>query len=91
MEEKEFSFWKKVIIGIEALVGLLVIFVLCTIFSILISYVTIYACNGECTIELFEEYSGYVKVGYGVFLSVCVSLYIKHLADKYKSDDKCDK
>jgi hypothetical protein len=72
-----------ILIIIQILIGLAVIWILCSIASALITYGVIYACHGECNLEHIEQYDNYIKVGYGIFVSVCFAAYLRFMNNKY--------
>ena len=83
-ENKPWTFWSKVWITIEALVGLFVIWIACTLFTIVLTWVIMGIRFGECTVVLMEEYWSYIKIGYGTIVAICFSEYLRRLYRKYK-------
>jgi hypothetical protein len=88
MDKDKWSFWKKVWIVIEALVGLFVIWIVCTLFTILLTWTLMGIKYGECTAELIEKYEMYIKIGYGAILTICAAQYLQRLYRKYRITDQ---
>lgn len=83
MEEDKWTFWKKVWLVIEALVGLFVIWILCSIFTVLLTWIVMGIKYGECTALLLEENLSYIRIGYTSIIAICFSVYLRRLYKKY--------
>lgn len=87
MVRDNWNIWKKIWIAIEALVGIFAIFLSCTLFTIVVTWIGMGIKYGECTFELFEQYQKLIFIAYGTILSICIAQYIRRLYRKYKIED----
>jgi len=85
--DNKWTFWYKVWIAIEALVSLFVIWLMCTLFTVLLTWGLMAIKYGECTAILIEQYASYIKIGYGAILTICIAQYLRRLYRKYKIDN----
>lgn len=83
-EKPKRGLFEKILLIIKAILGVALIWLGCTIVAIIVSMLVMKVCTGECTIDLFEKYGTYIKTGYTIFLSICISLYLRHFNQKYK-------
>ena len=88
MEKDKYTLGKKIWIAIEALVGLFVIWLACSVFTGLLTMVLMAIVYGECTAVLVEEYYTLIKIGYGTILAVCIAEYLRRLYRKYSITDQ---
>ena len=83
MDKDNWTIWKKIGIALEASVGIFVIWLICTVFTVILTIVIMQISFGGCTAELLEEYQTYIKVGYGTVLTLCIAYYVRRLYRKY--------
>jgi uncharacterized BrkB/YihY/UPF0761 family membrane protein len=83
-EEKKYPWWKKILIGLEIMICLFLVFVLVTVVTSAVIWLSIYLCYGECTVDHLELWSGYIRLAYGAFLVVGLSVYLRYINNKYK-------
>jgi len=83
-EDNKWTIWFKIWIVIEALVGLFAIWIACTLFSILLTWVIMGISFGECTVVLMEQYMKYIMIGYSAIIAICFSVYLRRLYRKYQ-------
>lgn len=77
------NIWNKIWIVIEAFVGIFVIWLFCTLTTIVLTWIVMGISFGECTGVLLEEYQTYIKVGYGIILTAAIAQYLRKLYRKY--------
>jgi uncharacterized BrkB/YihY/UPF0761 family membrane protein len=83
-EEKEKRpWWKKILIGVEILVGLFLILTLCIVANSALVFLTLYLCFGECNADQLSIYDNYIRLSYSAFLVVGISVYLKYINNKY--------
>lgn len=82
-DKPKMPIWRKILITIQILVSLFVIWILCSGFTGLLTWISMEVCFGKCTVQLFEQYSTYIKVGYGIMVTACTSMYIHRMNKKY--------
>jgi len=89
-KDNRWTIWFKIRIALEALIGLFVIWIACTVFAVFLTMGIMYVVFGSCTIGHLEDYQKYIQIGYATVLAICFSVYLRRLYRKYqiKIDEK---
>ena len=83
-EDVKWTFWFKARFVLEVLIGLLVIWIACTIFTGILMLIATHVFAGKSVADCFDVYGRYIQIGYGAVISICFALYIQRLYKKYK-------